>query len=455
MNKDIVIIGAGLTGLAIAHYLIKVGFSVAVIEKENRTGGVINSHHEEGFLYESGPNTGVISWPEVAELFEELKPNCKLITANPKAKRRLIWKGKKWNAIPSGLFSAIATPLFTLNDKFRVLGEPWRKPGSNPMENLSDFVCRRLGKSFLDYVVDPFVSGVYAGKTDYLIPKYALPKLYNLEQKYGSFIKGSMAKAKEKKNNPRLQKATKEVFSAEGGLQRLTDALAQSVGETNIFTSCEGTNINQSENGYLTKTKYEGKEIEITSKYVVTTTGAFTLPELLPFINHETLKPITNLQYAKIVQVILGYNKWQGCNIKAFGGLVPSKEKRKILGVLFTSSFFEGRAPEGGALLSVFMGGTRMPEQYDFRDDEIIGILKTEIPEMMQLNSFNPDMLKIFRYRNAIAQYGADSKERFETIEKLEEKYQGLFLAGSMRNGIGMADRIKQAKTIVDKIMQK
>jgi len=453
MHKDIVIIGGGLTGLTTAHYLKKAGVSVAVIEKENRTGGVIDSHSEKGFLFESGPNTGVISWPEVAELFEELEPDCKHITADPEAKRRLIWKGKKWHAIPSGLIPAITTPLFTLKDKFRVLGEPWRKPGTNPMENLSDFVKRRLGKSFLDYTVDPFVSGVYAGKTDYLIPKYALPKLYSLEQEYGSFIKGSMAKAKEKKDNPRLQKATKEVFSAKGGLKNLTKALAKSVGEKDILTGCNDTNINRSDKGYITKTRCIEKDIEISSDFVITTTGAYTLPKLLPFINSETLKPITNLQYAKIVQVILGYKKWKGCDIKAFGGLVPSIEKRKILGVLFTSSFFKDRAPEDGALLSVFMGGTRMPEQFDMHDDEIIEILRKEIPDMMKLDTFNPDMIKIFRYSHAIAQYGADSKERFKTIEELEKEYPGLILAGSMRNGIGMADRIKQASTIAKSII--
>nr|MDA3880306.1 protoporphyrinogen oxidase [Prolixibacteraceae bacterium] len=282
-----------------------------------------------------------------------------------------------------------------------------------------------------------------------------LPKLYNLEQQYGSFIKGSMAKAKEKKNNPRLQKATKDVFSAEGGLQSLTNALAQSVGETNIFTNCNDTNINRCDIGYITKTKCDGKVIEIESEFVITTTGAYALPKLLPFIDSETLKPITDLQYAKIVQVILGYNKWQGCDIKAFGGLVPSKENRSILGVLFTSSFFKDRAPENGALLSVFMGGTRMPEQYNMSDDEIIDMLKDEIPDMMKLDGFNPDMLKIFRYHNAIAQYGADSKKRFETIEELEEKYPGLILAGSMRNGIGMADRIKQASMIAATISYK
>jgi len=453
IQKDAVIIGAGLTGLSTAFYLKKAGLSVAVIEKAGRTGGVIQSHSENGFLFESGPNTGVIAYPEVVELFDDLKDEAELITANPKAKRRLIWKGKKWHDIPSGLFSAISTPLFTLNDKFRVLGEPWRKPGTNPMENLSDFVRRRLGNSFLDYAVDPFVSGVYAGDTDYLIPKYALPKLYNLEQQYGSFIKGTMAKAKEKKKNPRLKKATKEVFSAKGGLQHLTEALTKAIGIENIYLNCQETVIDSAENGYTISTIQNGETLHIQSNSVVCTIGAYALPQLLPFISEKELAPITQLNYAKVVQAILGFNNWQGININAFGGLVPSKEQKKILGVLFSSSFFEGRAPENGALLSVFLGGVRKPEQIDMSDLELKEMLSKELPPMMGLDDFSPDLIKIFRYPYAIPQYGADSKERFETIQRLQQQYPGLILAGNIRNGIGMADRIMQAKTIVEELI--
>lgn len=452
IQKDVIIIGAGLTGLTLAFYLKRAGKTVAVIEKAKRTGGVIQSHAEDGFLFESGPNTGVLSYPEVVELFDDLNGQAKLITADPEAKRRLIWKGKRWHAIPSGPISAITTPLFTFGDKLRVLGEPWRKAGSNPMENLSDFVKRRLGKSFLDYVVDPFVSGVYAGNTDYLIPKYALPKLYNLEQEYGSFIKGSMAKAKEKKKNPRLQKATKEVYSAEGGLQQLTDAMAASIGQENFWLEADQTSIHPAEKGFTVQTNCKGATIRFEAAKVVSTVGAYALDNLLPFIDKEQLIPITQLQYAKVVQVILGYRKWTGTNIKAFGGLVPSREKKKILGVLFTSSFFKGRAPEGGALLSVFLGGIRKPEQIELSDEALIDMLKQELPPMMELPELKPDLTKIFRYPHAIAQYGADSKERFESIESIQQQYPGLILAGSIRNGIGMADRIKQAKSIADEL---
>lgn len=453
IQKDVIIIGAGLTGLTMAFYLKKAGLSVAVIEKGDRVGGVIHSHEQDGFVFESGPNTGVISHPEVAELFEELAPQCKLITANPEAKKRLIWKGEQWHAIPSGPVSAITTPLFKLKDKFKILGEPWRKPGNNPMENLSDFVRRRLGDSFLNYAVDPFVSGVYAGNTDYLIPKYALPKLYNLEQEYGSFIKGSMQKAKEKKNNPRLQKATREVFSAEGGLQRITDALADKIGSENIFLKAENIQTDQVKERFQLKASANNQEFQFEASHMISTVGAYALPDVLSFVSKESLTPITRLKYAQIVQAILGFESWDGTDIKAFGGLVPSIENKKILGVLYTSSFFANRAPKEGALLSVFMGGIRRPEQVDMSDKELKDLLNKELPPMMGLKGFSPDMIRFFRYRYAIPQYGADSKERFKTIDKLQKEYPGLVLAGGIRDGIGMADRIKQAKTIADQIV--
>ena len=205
MKTDILIIGAGLTGLTTAYTLASKGKNVQVLERMERAGGQIHTHQEDGFVYESGPNTGSISNPEVAELFIELEKvssgKCKLETAHDAAKKRLIWKGDQFRALPSGLGSAIATPLFTLGDKFRILGEPWRKKGENPDETVGELARRRLGKSFVDYAVNPFLSGVYAGDPNTLVTRYALPKLYNLEQNYGSFVRGAMKKAKEPKTD--------------------------------------------------------------------------------------------------------------------------------------------------------------------------------------------------------------------------------------------------------------
>ena len=449
-TADVIIVGAGLTGLSMAWFLQEEGKKVFLLEKEKKTGGVINTVSEKGFTFETGPNTGVLSTPEIANLFLELKDFCRLATANPKSKKRYILKRGKWQPLPSGLLSGITTPLFTFNDKLRLLGEPFRKPGADPDESVAQLVIRRMGSSFLDYAVDPFISGIYAGDPEKLITRYALPKLYNLEQNYGSFIKGAIKKAKEPKTDAQ-KRATGEVFSVEGGLGSLIKALNQKIGIENIFTDAQDNFISPVAGGYNVSLTHSGETLTLTAPVVVTTTGGYGLPELLPFISPVKLKPITDLHYAGIVQAALGYNVWRGIKPDAFGGLIPSKERREILGILFPSAIFGGRAPETGALLSVFLGGVKRPAMISKSDEELREIVLRETGEMMS-NSDLPDLFKIYRYSHAIPQYEKSTGERLECIKSLQDQYPGLILAGNIRDGIGMADRVKQAKHISDLI---
>ena len=451
MNKtNVIVIGAGLTGLTTAFYLKKRGIPFIVLEKNDQTGGVIQTRHEKGFTYETGPNTGVIGNAEVAELFEDIKDSCQLETANPQAKRRLIWKKGRWEALPSGPISAISTPLFRMRDKIRILGEPFRKKGDNPYEDVASMVRRRLGKSFLDYAVDPFISGVYAGDPSTLVTQFALPKLYCLEQDYGSFIKGSLQKRPDP-NDLRAKKATREVFSAEGGLHNVIQSMVQFIGEDNIHLSVSDLTVKPDNGGYITSYMHNGASVEVSASHVITTIGAHALPEILTFLNTTDLSPITCLRYARVIQAIAGYSHWDGADIHAFGGLVPSCEKRSVLGILFTSSFFKDRAPKDGALLSVFMGGMRNPHMISLSKDQIQDIVLQEIKQLLH-PSHLPDLLEIFTYPHAIPQYERSSEERLLCIKNLQEKYPGLILAGNIRDGIGMADRIKQGRTLAEQI---
>ncbi len=445
-TTNIAIVGAGLTGLTTAFYLKKNGCRVHVFEKANRAGGVIQTHHEQGFTFESGPNTGALSNPEAVELFEDLQNDCSLENAKESAKARWIWQNEKWHNLPSGPISGICTPLFCVTDKLRLLSEPFRRKGSNPDETIADLVRRRMGKSFLRNAVDPFVSGVYAGNPETLVTRFALPKLYNLEQNYGSFIRGAIKKAKEHKTE-RDKKATKSVFSAEGGLENLIKALVKNIGEENISTGCQSLSFEKTEGKQAYK--HNGQIFS----HVISTIGAFALPEVFPFLPSEKIEQIGQMQYAKIALVILGFKKWEGIPINAFGGLIPSAEKRNVLGILFTSSFFKNRAPEGGALLSVFTGGIRKPEFYKKPDAAIMDIVKREVCDMLQLENFNPDIARIFRYEHAIPQYSFESEQKLKAIAEIEKQFPGLILAGNIRNGIGMADRIKQGRTLADKTL--
>ncbi|MDD4514990.1 protoporphyrinogen oxidase [Massilibacteroides sp.] len=441
---DVVIVGAGLTGLTAAFYLKQRGKNVLLLERSNRTGGQIHTYQKDGFTYESGPNTGVISYPEVAELFAALTPDCKLQTAREEAKRRYIWKGDHFRELPSGLFSALFTPLFSFTDKFRILGEPFRAKGTDPDESVGELARRRLGKSYLNYAVDPFLSGVYAGDPMKLVTRYALPKLYNLEQQYGGFIRGTIAKAKLPKTD-RDRLATKQVFSAEGGLGELSAALTKRIGEDHIILSAADIQIKPGNTGWEVVYADENGNQRIQADKIITTVGAYSLPALLPFILKEDIQKISNLKYAPIVQVSVGIKDTGKLQFNGFGGLVPSCEKKNVLGILYPSACFPGRAPEKGALFSFFIGGVNHKDLTELTDGELKALIERELHDMLKFpKGTKPDMLHIFRHPRAIPQYELNSGERFKTIETIERLYPGLHLAGNIKGGIGMADRIRQ-----------
>lgn len=459
MKTDIIVIGAGLTGLTTAYTLARKGKQVMVVEQMEVPGGQIQTHEEKGFVFESGPNTGTVSEPEVAELMADLEKTsggqCMMETAPDASKRRLIWKGNQFHDLPSGLVSAVTTPLFTLADKFRILGEPWRKKGTDPDESVGSLARRRLGRSFVDYAVDPFLSGIYAGNPDTLVTRYALPKLYRLEQDYGSFIRGSIAKAKEPKSD-RDRLATKKIFSAKGGLGRITHAMADYMGGERLILGAKDVTVKPTDNGWtVTYTDKAGTLQQIDGHHVVTTCGAYALPQILPFIDREEMQRVNNLKYAPVIQISVGVNDTFGGDYQAFGALVPTCEKKPVLGILYPSACFSGRAPEGGALFSYFIGGIKHPEMLDMSDGRLTDLAEECFHSMLKFPATaKPDLIRIFRHQHAIPQYEISTGERMDTVERLQNAYPGLHIAGNLRNGIGMGHRIKQGITIASSLSQ-
>lgn len=443
--QKIVVIGAGITGLTCAQQLRRLGADVLVLECQDRIGGQIQTIKVGDFTFESGPNTGVVKHPEVAELFEQLGDACTLETALESSKRRLIWKTNRFHALPAGLASALKTPLFTWYDKFRILGEPWRSKGNDPYESVGALAERRLGKSYVEYAVDPFLSGVYAGDPYKLPARLALPRLYQLEQDYGSFIRGSIAKAKLPKTD-RDRKATKKVFSAKGGFTNLVNALADAIGRDNIITGAKDITIMpDADNTWQISYNKDGNQQVVSAAKVVTTCGAYSLPGLLPFVDKDTMDDLSNLFYAPVIQIGVGMKDCGDNQWLAFGGLVPSREKKQVLGILFPSACFEGRCPDRGAAMAYFIGGARHPEMLKWTDNEFETLVNSTLVEMLKFQEGTcADAIRIFRHERAIPQYEASSDARLAAIDKLQKQYPTLRLAGNIRDGIGIGDRIKQ-----------
>ncbi len=435
-----VIIGAGLTGLATALLLKQKGFSVLVVEKSGHIGGAIQTRNKNGYIYESGPTTASLSNVETVRLFDMLKGKCELETARKEAKRRLILKHGKLHALPAGIVGGIFTPLFRWTDKFRILAEPFRKAGSNPNESVAGLARRRLGKSFLDYAVQPFIGGIYAGDPEKLITRFALPKMYQVEQEYGSCIKGAFKKCMIPKTGLEKQ-VTKKVFSVKGGFGNLINALAECVGHENILLNQDCKVLPGDTSGWTVRLSSGN----IHAANVVCTAGGHAVGRIFDFMPSSTRTSIEAMNYAKIVQVAVGVTPCKGMDINALGLLVPSVEKRDVLGVLCPSSCFEGRASDGKALLSVFLGGVNNPGIIEKSDSHIKKLVLKELGDIYGLPEANVEWMEIFRHTHAIPQYEIICEKLLKDISEFERTHCGVILAGNMRDGIGIPNRIKQA----------
>lgn len=459
-QSKVIIVGAGITGLSVAWRLAQNNVPFILIESSSRPGGQIRTLTQNGYVFETGPNTSSISNPEVIELFEYLSPDAEIEVASETAKKRLVLFKGHLKALPDGPVSGVFTPLFTLRDKIKVLGEPFYRKGNNPYESVGKLAERRLGKSIVNYAVDPFVGGIYAGDPYKLTTKFALPKLYALEQTYGSFIKGAIRKMREPRT-ARDKLATKEVFSAQGGLETIVDALAEKVSRVGkIYFSSHIDHVEQLENSgwRVSFTAADGEKHVTEANYYVTTVRSDKLDAILPNSIIPHLTPIQTLRYAPIWEVAVGFDHYKGDNTQSFGVLVPSVEKRNLLGILYPSDCFALRVPyDDSRLFTLFMGGERDYDKLKGKtEDEIIRIALDELYNIQSIpHSLDPSLVHLSFFEKAIPQYGPDSGERLNAIRFIEERFTGLFLAGAIRDGIGMAHRIKQGSDIGLAIVKK
>jgi oxygen-dependent protoporphyrinogen oxidase len=448
-QPDMIVIGAGLTGLTLSYYLRKAGKNVLLIEESKYPGGLIRTITEDGFIFEAGANTGVVGSAELVQLFRDL--NLEFEFPHSSCRTFWIWKEDKWHALPSGFFSAISTSLLSFKDKMKMLAEPFRRKKHMRNETVAKLFKRRLGRNFFKYVVDPLISAVYAGDPARLTVRFVFPKLYALERKYGSLLWGTI-RSRKFFMAERSAGITNTLFSVKGGLENLIRELVSQIGEEYILTGVTNVQVQAVFERYACRFKFEGDDYQVVTEKLISTVDGLSVRSLFPFIPEEVIHRISAIRYAKVVQVVVGYRNWNGIPLRAFGGLVPSEEEKDILGILFPSAMFQERAPDGGALLSVTLAGIKRPDLYWKTDKELIRIVLEKMRKMMQCAD-GPDLIRIFRYEKGIPQYEFTSKLRLFYIQEIENAYPGLILAGNMRDGIRISDRVKQAKQIADELL--
>jgi oxygen-dependent protoporphyrinogen oxidase len=459
-KTDVIIIGEGITGLGIAYWLKKRNMKVMLLAKDNEVGGSMKSVKEQGYLYEMGANTALETTPLFKELVNDLKLENEFIYAHPEGKNRYILRNGILHSMPLGPGSFISTRLFSTAAKFRIMKEPFVKR-SEREESVAEFVERRVGREFLDYAVDPFVAGVFAGKPEQLSVRSAFPKLYALEEKYGGLIKGMIKGARERKQRAEKAKDRAETFSFVNGMQTLPRAIGELLGKSiilnakvtnirNLTTTQEEPSNEPDARRYLVEYLHEGKEAEMEADFIVFAIPAYDAAPIIKSLSVKTAHVLSSIYYPPIVSIFLGVKRENiGHKLDGFGFLIPSKEKRQILGCLWNSCLFGNRAPVGMVALNAFVGGSRQPDLTERSDEQIIQMTLDELKSIMQLSG-KPVYLRLTRWQKSIPQYEIGYQQKMDALTQFEEAMPGIVLAGNYRGGISVGDCVKNAHEIAE-----
>jgi protoporphyrinogen/coproporphyrinogen III oxidase len=470
-HKQVLVIGAGIAGLACAYRLKSLGADVLLLESSGHVGGVMQSEAIDGYLIERGPNSSQ-GTEELMALVEELGLMDELLEGDAKAPAYVYCKGVL-HAVPAGAGAFIKSRLLSFTGKLRIFAEPFiGRRAAGDEESILSFARRRIGREAAERMVAPFVSGIYAGDAEKISVQAAFPRLWNLEATYGGLIRGSIAKAREAR---RAKRATRDVLdkaaptrrrlvSFKCGMAVLPQTLAARLGE-DLMTGIAIAEMRCARGDCGLRTADSGKAVEITfnrrdvphqitADHAIIATPAKAAASLVAPLSSELSHLLDGIYYPPLAILYLAYDvAGVRTRLDGFGFLVAPSEGMNILGCVWNSSLFAGRAPQGKALLTVFVGGARRPETAQLPDAELMAMAHAELQKVLSITS-EPIVVGITRWQRAIPQYNIGHRDRVRRIEALLNDMPGLHLIGNYLHGVSTGDVIKEADRVAHEVNQ-
>lgn len=452
MNKKIIVIGAGISGLTSAYLLSKKGFDIKIFEKKDSVGGSIESIAERGFLFDRGPNSALETTPVIGQLIKELKLEPELLYASKQSNKRYILRDNKLHSLPMSPQGLLKTKLFSGKAKLRLMAEPFiGRSNDGYYQSLAEFVKRRLGQEFLDYAINPFVAGVYAGRPEDLSVKSAFPKLYALEENYGGLIVGTIRSMRERKRRAEVAKQSAKMLSFKSGMIALPKAIEKYFGN-NILLSTEVVSVDKNENGFSVSYNKNGVINKIDCDAVLSTIPAYEASNIFTKYDKDFKTHTDAIYYPPVLVYYLVYDKKViKQNLDGFGFLIPAKENKSFLGALWSSVIFSDRTDEDNAAFTLFIGGSRNPE---FVKEDRISLLtkvRKEFESLMGISA-EPIFTSERFWEKAIPQYNLGYIEHERFFDDFEKRNPGLYISGNFRGGISVGDCIKNAELVAEKI---
>lgn len=451
------VVGAGISGLATALGLQKSGILTIVVDSAAHPGGVIHSEKRDGYLLECGPqsfsgNSAITSVSSDLGLLSER------LLADPKAPRYVLVNGRLQLA-PMGP-GILASPLLSGGTRLALLRDIFGKSAPpEPDESVAGFVRRKFSPTLLDRLVGPFVSGIYAGDPEKLSLRAAFPILYEAERNFGSVIRGALNIRKARKAAARdapHEKATLQTF--QDGNESLIDALAERLGNA-LYCSVEVGSIQALDPATeptaprfrATLRTPKGEEM-IEAERLILAVPTNVAGKLIAPLHADFEPAFCGIEYAGVTVVSLGYRKEDVAHaLDGFGFLVPRSAGLSILGTVWNSSLFPGRAPDGQALLTSFVGGATNPGALKQSPEELVAQVHEELTPLLGIRK-EPVFRNVTIWPRAIPQYNLGHATRLATIEKLRGNFPGLYIVGNFLNGPAIGTCIEHALKVANEI---
>jgi oxygen-dependent protoporphyrinogen oxidase len=438
----IAVAGGGVAGLAAARRLeaLLPGAAVVLVERSDRLGGKLRTEHVDGFIVEAAPDSFLSRKARGVGLCEELGLGEEIVGRRAEAPRSFVRRGNELRPLPQGLTGMIPTDLDALAEssllspagRARVAAEvdvPPAPAGND--ESIASFVARRLGREAYEALVEPLMTGIYGGDGELLSLLATFPNLRALELEHGSLLRGLAAQAPVDTRYPPF-------VSLRGGMEDLASALAGSLERTSILTGRPVVAVRGLTGGY--EVVLGGGE-RLDTDAVVVAAPAFVTAELLRELDGELAQVHAEIPYASSAIVTLGYRRDHVPHpLDGYGYVVPSAEGSDVLACTWTSSKWEGRAPEGDALIRVYLGRFGGPDVTSREDAELVALARDEL-RLLGIDS-EPLLTRIHRWPGGMPQYVLGHPERLRRIDAALERHPGLALAGAAYRGVGIPDCI-------------
>lgn len=443
------VIGGGISGLVCAYALQRAGIEVLLAEASARAGGVINSVRCDGYLLELGPQSFTGTAP-LRSLCASLGIADQLLEAPAKAPRYVL-VNSRLEAVPMSPPAFFTSSLIDRSTKWAlvrdIFGNSVPPEGD---ESVAAFVRRKFSEQLLDRLVGPFVSGVYAGDPEKLSVRSAFPQLHEAERARGSIVRGMLRPGKSKKG-PRERPT---LNTCREGNETLVRALANRVASS-VLLRTRATNVYRQNDGWYHVSLEGNNNDSVSAKSVILATPTDVTGKLLGQLERSFEPLLTSVEYAAVAVVSLGYAKKDiSHSLDGFGFLVPRSAGIRILGTVWNSSLFPGRAPDGYALLTTFVGGATDAAATRFNHEELSSIVHREIATLLSVQS-RPTFSHVTIWPRALPQYNLGHSDRLASIGKNLARFPGLFLAGNYLRGPAIGACVEQALTVTEEVKAK